>query len=96
MPGHISEKTWNSESDEVNRRLGKLLEFLIIGEALHDEMVQLWIYHSNDDQLVADQLFATTASTEQVQMAIDMKNAVISAHNLHEMTTDLNAIRKMT
>ena len=94
MP-HMSEKTWYTVSDEVSRKLEKLVQFIVENESLYDELLELWDYHGNVDQAVADQLFEGPATAEQVAMAADMRAAMVAAHNVHE-TADLSAIRKLT
>lgn len=95
MAGHLREITWGSMSDEVHRRLGKLLEFILASENEYQELLQLWQLHANDDQAVADQLFGGTASAEQLEMTVDLKAAMIAAHDVYT-TIDFGAIRKMT
>lgn len=98
--GHILELRWEMARDSVSRRLNKLLEFIILSENEYQELLQLWAEHGNNDQLVADQLFSTlngggTATAAQLGMAIDMRNAMVAAHNAY-LAFDFSAVRKMT
>lgn len=100
MAGHISEKDWATVSDEVNRKLEKLLQFIYENEAIYQELLQLWTYHVGVDQAVADQLFFSTnggqpASEAQVAKVLDMKNAMLAAHDIF-VTSNIANIRKMT
>ena len=100
--GHYLNTTWANASDTTARRVGKVVEYIILAENEYQELLQLWTYHGNDDQAVADQLFqdefeggATQASALQVQMAVDLKNAMIAVHNAHD-SFDFAAARRMT
>jgi len=98
MPGHISEKRWADTSDEVNRKLQKLMQFIVESEDLYQELVQLWQYNGGPtaNQAVANQLFqGDPASAAELGMAVDMRAALIAAHDIF-LTADLAAIRKMT
>ena len=100
MAGHISEKAWVQVSDEVNRKLELLMQTLTESEALYQELLQLWTFHSGNSQSVADQLFyyvneGGTATSIQVQMVDDVKDAMAAVHTIFT-TGDLAAIRKMT
>lgn len=104
MPGHISEKTWDTVSDETHRKMNKLVQFIVEGEALYQELLRLWLYHSNDDQAVADQLFgsvdeggaAVPATAEQLAKVVDLKNSLIAAHSIHEDAACMNALRMLS
>lgn len=95
MPGHVRELTWNDVSDKINRRLGKLLEFVLASENEYQELLGLWAVHGDSDQAVADQLFGGEATEAQVQMVTDARDAMAEAHKMHD-SADLTAIRKMT
>lgn len=95
MAGHTREITWDTASDVVSRRLGKLLEFILLNENEYQELLGLWTLHGNVDQDVADQLFGGIASAEQLEMTLDLKAAMLAAHDIHE-TFDAAAVRKMT
>lgn len=97
---HTSEKSWPDVSDVVARRTGKLSEMLIVGEALYNELLEIWQYHGASSQSVADQLFAyknngSNATPEQVAMVDDMKAAMLAVHNLY-VGADWSAIRRMS
>lgn len=95
MAGHISEVTWDTASDSVNRRLKKLVEFLMLADNEFQELVQLWAFHSNDDQAVADQLFGGTATPEQLVKVLDLKAAMQEVNRLVGVA-DMSKLRKMT
>lgn len=94
MARHVRELNWSVTSDEVGRRLGKLVEFLVLAENEYQELMQLWQIHGNDDQLVANQLFNGTADAIQLEMVQDLKAGMLAAHTLWQ-NADLAALRKV-
>jgi hypothetical protein len=96
MFGHISEKQWGTVSDEVSRQLQVLLRSLVESEVVYQQALRLWSYHGLNDTAVAAQLFGVESpSSAQVQMVLDLRDALIAAHNLFD-GANLNAIRLMT
>jgi hypothetical protein len=95
MPGHVSEVRWITASDAVQRRLGKLVEFLVLTESEYQELLGLWVYHedlANNDVEVADDV----GQEEEPQVDVDQLVAdqlfqgTASPEEL-QMTRDLKA-----
>jgi hypothetical protein len=101
MAGHASEKRWGVVSDEANRRLGKLMQFLRECEALHQEFELLWEYCDEDSTCVAALLFDgylegdDQPSHKQMAMVEDLKAALAAASHLAAQTDSIKAIKKM-
>jgi len=95
MPGNTRELTWFDASDVVQRKLQKLLQFILEGENEYQELLILWSVNGNIDQNVADQLFEVTADATQLLMTQELKAAMTAAHDIY-MTADLTAIRQQT
>ena len=103
MAGHTSELRWLEISDLVGRKLTTLSNSIIEGEKIYQELLELWQFHGNVDQSVANQLFAPptdtsgtyVASATEVAMATDLKAAMVEAHNLYT-TLDWPTFRRMT
>ncbi len=95
MAGHISTRTWAEVSDEANRKLSKLMQFLNENEAIHQQMVALWTLHSDVDADVAGQLFETaTPTTEETAMATDLRVAFEAVNTIFGQT-QIDSIRKL-
>jgi len=101
--GHYLKTNWGDASDTAARRVGKVVEFLILAENEYQELLQIWTYHGNDDQAVANQLFghdqnqspAPQASADQLLQTQDLKAAMVAVHNAY-VAFDFDAARKMT
>ena len=99
MAGAVREIVWSNASDKVNRRLGKIVELMVLAENEYQELLQLWALHSNVDQDVANQLFEGTATAEQLEMAQDLRAAMLALHNIYDTAItsgDFDALRRMT
>lgn len=99
MMAHMSEKTWSTVSDEANRKLEKLLQFLVEGDAIYLKMLELWKYHQGDVVNVARQLFATDQPTsEELAKLNDLKEALLAVHQIYTSADNeprVAAIRRM-
>lgn len=107
MAGHTSEKRWPDVSRNVNEKARLLLESLVFGKEIFDQLNELWTFAGGTDQQVADLLFQdvnagnspATATADQVQMVADAKAAmqVINAiHATADGNGDLDKLRRMS
>lgn len=93
--GHVSELEWTDLADEASRQLSKLMQLLSSVEEVYQGIEDLWSFHGDLDQTVANQLFnETLASAAQVAKATDLRAAVTAAHNAY-VGADKAALRKL-
>jgi Ni,Fe-hydrogenase I large subunit len=104
---HTSEKRWSGfirqdgtpqegVNDAVGRAAARVLDTIMVGEELFQQLTEMVAFAGGTDQLVADQLFKevwegrgdTQANTEEVAMVTDAKNAAIAMHQLYEAMTN--------
>ena len=109
MAGHTSEKRWNDVSTSVNQKAATLLESLVTGKEIFEQLEELWTFAGGTDQAVADQLFAddiaalgyspAVADADMVQKVSDAKAAMQVINNLYataDTAGDLDKLRRMT
>ena len=92
---HTTEKRWANSSQQVSNNVQAIKEILLTGEELYQELLELWSFHGNDNQLVANQLFEGTATAEQVAQVADARSAMVAVHDIY-IGADLAALRRMT
>jgi len=92
---HTKEKTWQDIISATSAQTRMLKDVLLNSEELYQEMLELWQTHSNVDQDVANQLFGGTATSDQLQMTLDARAALVAIHNLH-LASDYAAMRRVT
>lgn len=111
---HTIEKRWSgfrkpdgSVEEGVNKKVGdmslKVLEAILDGEELFQQLQEMWTFVGGTDQAMADQLFKevwsvrdtdgdgnmdTQANAQEVAMAVDAKNACLAMHQLYEAMTN--------
>lgn len=110
MAGHTSEKRWDrNQFGDVG--IGQLVrdvavaavDKLTVGEAMYQELLELWTFAGGTDQFVADQLFFeiwsvretipgtpdTQANAVEVAMVTDAKATMLAIHQLYEALTNV-------
>jgi len=93
---HISERDWQSLSDQPVRRLEKLEQFLGECAASAQVVEQLWDFYEGDEDKIAAQLFRGSEVPQPVQVAMirDLKGALDAAASFCA-SDEMKLIRRM-
>jgi hypothetical protein len=98
---HTSEKRWGNVNESVGAISGEMLNLIMRGEELYQQLLELWAFTGGTDQAIADQLFIGAtgvdggndplpADAEQVAMAADAKAAMVAMHEMWQFANGVD------
>lgn len=95
--GHSSEKRWGPVSQEVSQTCLEVVDTLNRGEERFLQLLEVYAFAGNTDETWAALLFKedinargdTSPTAEEIAMAVDLKNALLSVHELWQAANNV-------
>ncbi len=91
MP-HSNNLTWALVERIIEQHSKSVSQNLILAEESYQDLLEARTANGGTDQLFANSLFGGTATTAQVSMVTDAKNAMIAVHQLYQCLTNVNVV----
>ena len=94
MP-HSSENTWATYSNRVSGVSQAVLKAILDAEEEYQDMLECYRWSGTDDTRFANLLFSgdpdlTTATTDEINKTIDLKDAMVAVHELYQALTNVD------
>ncbi len=81
---HPSMLRWDEAARRTTNACSSVLDALLNGENQYQELLVDYQWSGGTDQSFADLLFDTTATPDQVAQVADLRQALVSVHELYQ------------